>query len=85
MWKPSGCGSPWAAFSSGAVEAHPTLPYPRIPKKGTRPIMSCGGLLVVEAPGCAGPLVVEAPGQLPGLPSPKSSPERGSLILLLLE
>ena len=25
MWRLPGCGGPWAAFSSGAVEAHPTL------------------------------------------------------------
>ena len=30
MWRPSGCGGPWAAFSSGAVEAHPTLDYQKI-------------------------------------------------------
>ena len=23
------CGGPWAAFSNGAVEAHPTLEYPK--------------------------------------------------------
>ena len=30
MWRSSGCGGPWAAFSSGAVEAHPTLDYKKI-------------------------------------------------------
>ena len=30
MWRPHGCGDPWAAFSSGAVEAHPTLEYQKI-------------------------------------------------------
>ena len=30
MWRPPGCGGPWAAFSSGAVEAHPTLEYQNI-------------------------------------------------------
>ena len=33
MWKPPGCGGPWAAFSSGAVEAHPTLEYKKKKKK----------------------------------------------------
>ena len=51
--------SPWAAFSRGAVEAHPTLEYQKIN----------GDKKYVEAP-----LVVEAPGQLPSLPSPKSRP-----------
>ena len=56
MWRPPGCGGPWAAFSSGAVEAHPTLEYQHI--KGDK---TCGGPLVVEAPGQ--PSVVE-----PGVP-----------------
>ena len=30
MWRPPGCGGPWAAVSSGAVEAHPTLEYQKI-------------------------------------------------------
>ena len=33
MWRPPGCGGPWAAFSNGAVEAHPTLEYPKIKDK----------------------------------------------------
>ena len=41
MWRPPGCGGPWAAFSSGAVEAHPTLEYQNI--KGDK--------TYVEAPG----------------------------------
>ena len=44
--RPPGCGGPWAAFSSGAVEAHPTLEYQNI--KGDK--------TYVEAPGCGGPL-----------------------------
>ena len=27
MWRRPGYGIPWAAFSSGAVEAHPSLEY----------------------------------------------------------
>ena len=46
MWRPPGCGGPWAAFSSGAVEAHPTLEYQKI--KGDK---TYGGALVVEALG----------------------------------
>ena len=30
MWMPPGCGGPWAAFSSGNVEANPTLEYQNI-------------------------------------------------------
>ena len=30
MWRLPGCGGPWAVFSSGAVEAHPTLQYLKI-------------------------------------------------------
>ena len=48
-----GCGGSWAAFSSGAVEAHPTLEYKKI--KGDKDIF--GGSLIVEAPGQ--PSVVE--------------------------
>ena len=33
MWRPLGrvqtCGGPWAAFSNGAVDALPTLEYPK--------------------------------------------------------
>ena len=47
MWRPPGCGGPWAAFSSGAVEAHPNLEYQKI--KGDK--------TYVEAPGQ--PSVVE--------------------------
>ena len=56
-----GCGGPWAAFSSGAVEAHPTLEYQKI--KGDKVYVEAPGWegpLVVEAPGWEGPLVVEA-------------------------
>ena len=52
MWRFSGCGGPWAAFGSGAVEAHPTLEILNI--KGDK---TCGGSLVVVAPGQ--PSVVE--------------------------
>ena len=34
------CGGPWAAFSSGAVEAHPTLEYPKMK----------GDMTYIEAP-----------------------------------
>ena len=40
MWRPPGCGGPCAAFSSGAMEAHPTLEYQKIK----------GGKTYVEAP-----------------------------------
>ena len=40
-----GCGDPWAAFSSGAVVAHPTLEYQNI--KGDK--------TYVEDPGCGDP------------------------------
>ena len=42
---PTGCGGPWAAFSSGAVETYPTLQYQKI--KGDKtcegPPTGCGG------------------------------------------
>ena len=40
-----GCGDPWAAFSSGAVEAYPTLENKKIKCDKT----------YVEAPGCGDP------------------------------
>ena len=55
-----GCGGPWESFSSGAVEAHPTLEYHKIECYTTcveapwlwRP-PGCGG------PWCGVPLAVE--------------------------
>ena len=44
MWRPPDCGDPCAAFSGGAMEAHPTLEYQHI--KGDE---TCGGPLIVEA------------------------------------
>ena len=49
MWRPPGCGGPWTAFSSGAVEAHPTLEYHKIKGDKTyvetpwlwRPLANC--------------------------------------------
>ena len=68
MWMPPGCGGPWAAFNSGAVEAHTTREYQEI--KGDEP--------------CEGPMVMKAPGQLPSLPSPKSGPgQRNSIVSIV--
>ena len=43
--RPPGCGGPWAAFSSFAMEAYPTLEYQNI--KGDK--------TYVRPPGCGGP------------------------------
>ena len=59
MWRSSGCGGTWAAFSSGAVEAHPTLEYPKI--KGDK--------TYVEDPGCGGPCAVFSSGAVEAHPT----------------
>ena len=37
MWRPPGCGCPWAAFSSGAMEAHYTLEHQVVECPGQLP------------------------------------------------
>ena len=54
LWRPPGCGGPWATFSIGAVETNPTLNV---------------SIQFVVHEICEGPMVVEAPGQLTAQPA----------------